>query len=122
MLEIVKIIAALLNIGFGVYAMLQTEEIAKASRLVVDSARGRTELRVTMAGYFIGMGVGAILLGSLLQTENAAYQVIGLAWLGGAVIRLLNIVLEDRGEIIDTSFWLLMGIELAVGIILVIPN
>jgi len=122
-LEVLKIAAALLNIGFGVYVVLYPETIARYSHFSVDNARGRAEIRIAMGGFFIGMGVGALLLGSLanLDNGNIAYQVVGFAWLGGGITRLLNLTLEDTQEIVDASFWGLLASELMPGLILILP-
>ena len=125
-LEILKLLAALLNIGFGVYVVLQPDVIAKYSHFSLDDDRGQVEMRVAMGGFFIGMGMGALLLGSLLNQpdesyNNLAYQVVGFAWFGGALTRLLNLVIEDRNKIVDSSFWLLLSSELIPGIILLFP-
>ena len=125
-LETLKVLAALLNIGFGVYVVLQPDVIAKYSHFSIDDDRGQVEVRVAMGGFFIGMGMGALLLGSLLQQpdesyNNLAYQVVGFAWLSGALTRLLNLVIEDRNKIADSSFWLLLSSELIPGIILLFP-
>lgn len=120
-LEIAKIIVALLSVGFGVYTVFEPENIAKASHFDADNPRGRTEMRV-YGGFFIGMGIGALMLGSLFQDEDIAYQVMGFAWLGAAITRAINLVLEDRSQIIDTAFWLLLVVEFFPGLILLAPN
>jgi hypothetical protein len=120
-LEIAKIVSALLNVGFGVYTVFEPEKIAAASHYDGDNPRGRSEMRV-IGGLFIGLGVGALMLGSVFQNEDTAYQVLGFAWLGAAITRAINLFLEDRTQIIDTTFWLLLAIEFFPGMILVAPN
>jgi hypothetical protein len=75
-----------------------------------------------IGGFFIGLGVGALMMGSLFQGEDVAYQVVGFAWLGAAITRAINLVLEDRQQLIDTIFWLLLAIEFFPGLILIAPN
>lgn len=120
LLEILKILMALLNIGFGVWSVLQPEVIAKASSYTLDNARGRTEMRILSGGFFIGMGLGAILFGSVLDSADVvAYQVVGMAWVCAAAVRLLNLAMERN--ITDRSFWVLFASELIPGVILLLP-
>jgi len=120
-LEIAKIMCALLNVGFGVYTVFEPEKIAEASHYDGDNPRGRTEMRV-IGGFFIGLGIGALMLGTLFQSNDTAYQVVGFAWLGASITRAVSLILEDRTKIIDTTFWLLLAIEFFPGLILVTPN
>lgn len=121
-LEILKILMALLNIGFGLFVIARPEMIASASHFTLNDARGRAEMRIAMGGFFVGMGLGALLLGSLLSQENIAYQVVGFSWLGGAATRLTNLLLEKPAQIADQSFWVLLSTEIIPGLILILPN
>jgi uncharacterized membrane protein HdeD (DUF308 family) len=121
-LEILKILMALFNIGFGLFAFFRPQIIATASSFEVHTARGRAELRIVSGGFFIGMGLGALLLGSILANHDAAYQVVGIAWLGGGASRLANLLMEDPRQITDRSFWMLLSSEVIPGAILLWPN
>lgn len=122
-LEILKILAALLSAGFGAFAVYQPETLARASQYSVDNARGRTELRVLGGGFFLGMGIGAILMGSVIPAEmvNEAYQVVGFSWLSAGLVRLLNLVLEAPKDILDRGFWFFLVSEIVPGAILLAP-
>lgn len=114
MLEILKIIAALVNIAFGVYSIVQPEQLANASGFRFTSPRGRAEFRIAFGGFFIGFGAAAILL-----NDSAAYQLLGIGYLFAAGTRLLQILMEST-DLLDRSFGVLFVIELSVGLILVL--
>jgi hypothetical protein len=123
LLEILKLLMALLNIGFGLFAIARPEVLATASHFTLNNPRGRTEFRILSGGFFVGMGVGAALFGSFIgEGSNAAYQVVGAAWLMGGATRLLNLALEDPKTITDRQFWILLASELIPGAILIAPN
>jgi|GEM_PF-4435611 len=121
MLEILKIVAALFNVGFGLWVVLQPTVVAEASNFTLKDARGRAEMRIASGGFFIGMGIGAILFGSVLGNADEAYQVIGVAWVTAGVVRVANLMLESPA-IADRSYWFLLLSELIPGIILLLPQ
>lgn len=113
--EILKIIAALLNIGFGIYSLLQPEPVAKASGFTLNGPRGRAELRIAFGGYFIGMGLAALLI-----SENAAYQAVGAGWLTAGIVRGITLFMEDRTALLNPSWFILWAFEIGVGLILIL--
>lgn len=123
LIEILKILMALFNIGFGLFAIARPELLATASNFTLNNPRGRTEFRILSGGFFVGMGLGALVFGSILDGgSNAAYQVVGASWLCGGATRLLNLLLEDPKSITDRSFWILLASEVIPGLILIAPN
>lgn len=122
LLEILKIVMALFNIGFGLFVFFRPQFVASASSFEVHTARGRAELRIVSGGFFIGMGVGALLLGSVLESHDVAYQVVGIAWLCGGLSRLANLLVEKPAEIADRFYWMLLSSELIPALILIWPN
>lgn len=112
---ILKIIAALINLAFGLYSFFQPEPIARASKWTLDNARGRAELRVAVGGFFIGLGLAALIL-----NNHTVYQLLGAGWLGGFAARIGTLALENPKGLIDPSYLALGILELSMGIILVI--
>lgn len=80
--------------------------IAENSGFTLKGALGRAETRIAFGGYFIGMGVAALIL-----NEQAAYQVVGAGWLTAGVIRVINLFMEDRLELISPKWWPLLAIR-----------
>lgn len=114
-MDILKIAATLLNIGFGLYSFFQPQVIADNSGYTLKGALGRAETRIAFGGYFIGMGLAALLI-----REQAAYQVVGAGWLTAGIIRAINLFIEDRSELISPKWWVLFAFELIIGLILLV--
>jgi hypothetical protein len=66
---------------------------------------GMSEIRAASGALFVGLGMGAILLGTPL-----AYAMLGFAWGGAAVGRLTSIVADGPSRQKITFF----AVELAV--------
>lgn len=113
-MPILKIIAALINIAFGLYSILQAEQLASASGFRLASPRGRAELRISFGGFFLGFGLAALIL-----NDPAAYRLLGIGYLFAAGTRLLQLFMESM-DIADRSFIILGIVEFAIGLILVL--
>ncbi len=114
--DFLKVAAALLNIGFGAVALYRPEEIAEFTGFKLIGVKGVTELRVAFGGFFMGMGVGVLLL-----NDPAAYQAIGFAWLGAAFVRLMEYIFNGRDEQLATpGFYTIWAIEALVGLIFIL--
>ncbi len=106
-----NIVACILLILFGVYAIVQPYAAAELAHIKPDNATARAEIRTAFGGPSLAMGAGALIL-----NQAAAYQVIGLVWLGIFVIRLISTYL-DRPPLERT--YILSGVfELVIGLIL----
>ncbi|MFQ6548519.1 DUF4345 family protein [Aestuariibius sp. 2305UL40-4] len=113
-MDIINYILAALSIGFGMLGWLATDYTLK----VVDlqdggSTMGRSEVRAASGALFVGLGVGALILGT-----PAAYMMIGFAWGGGAVGRLTSIIIDGQ----TPKKWGFFASEAAVLIIAVWNN
>lgn len=113
-MEILKTITAVLNLAFGLYSLLQPEQLASASGLRLASPRGRAEIRISFGGFFIGFGAAALLL-----NDPEAYRLLGIGYLLAAATRLLQLAMENSA-IADRSFIVLLVIESVVGLILIL--
>lgn len=115
MLDFLKVVAALINIGFGAVALYRPEEIAELTGFKLLGVKGITEMRVAFGGFFLGMGVGVLLI-----NEPGAYQAIGFAWLGAAAVRLMEFVFNGKDQVASPGFYTLWMIEVAVGLVLIL--
>jgi len=73
--------------------------------------RGISEIRSIFGGLFIGVGVAPLFLGPV------AYQMLGVGYLAIALARLVSILIDKS---YDKSNWISLGIEIVLGVILVI--
>ena len=90
MTDIINILLVLLSIGFGAIGWLApryTMEVLDTKDL--GSTMGISEVRAASGALFVGLGVGAFLLGT-----PAAYAMIAFAWGGGAVGRATSLALD----------------------------
>ena len=110
-LLVLKIIAAVATIATGLLALLKPAATFGFIGLRADGARGISEIRSIFGGLFIALGVVPLILGTV------AYQVLGIGYLAIAAARAFSIVFDrsyDRSNLIS------LGIEVVLGIILVI--
>jgi hypothetical protein len=106
-------LACLAIIVFGVYAIGKPRAAAQLAGLGPVSSKGVAEIRITFGMLSLALGAAPLLL-----NQGAAYQTVGITFLGAFVMRVIAIVLDrpalDRGYIISGIF------ELIVGLILVL--
>ena len=90
MVDIINIVVAALSIAFGAigwFAPRWTMEII--DMLPGPSSMAPSEIRAASGALYVGIGIGALLIGG-----PAAYAMVGLAWGGAAVGRATSIVLD----------------------------
>jgi hypothetical protein len=89
--------SAAVTVLFGVFCLLFPRTTLSILRLQTrsESPEALSESRATMAGFYLGLGISAILL-----AQPLVYLALGAGWAFTAIGRLLSIIL-DRGP---TSF------------------
>lgn len=108
-LEILKIIVAIATILTGLFALVKPAAIRGFTGLLAEGPRGISEVRAIFGGLFIALGIAPFFLG------DAAYMVLGLGYLGIALVRLVSIFLDKSR---DSSNWISLVVEIVFGIIL----
>ena len=115
MIDALNIIAALLTIGFGAFGFLAPRFTASALDLSpTNSTMGLSEMRASVGGLFVAMGIVAILSGN-----PAFYVAIGIAFTGAALGRVLS-MLRDAPPM--RKVLLYFGIEAVLAIWLIGAN
>ncbi|MEZ4671222.1 MAG: DUF4345 family protein [Anaerolineae bacterium] len=109
--QLLNIIACILLVLFGLYSLWKPRPSAAIAHLTPDNANGVAEIRIVFGGMSVMMGIAPLVL-----NQAAAYQVIGLIFLGVFVSRLLATVL-DRPQFTQV-FLVSAAFELVVGLIL----
>lgn len=90
MVDILNIFSALLTIIFGLFGFLAPRYTASALDLEpTTSTMGLSEMRASVGGLFVVAGLGAIWLG-----EPLAYAMIGFAFAGAALGRVLSVIFD----------------------------
>ncbi|WP_300030498.1 DUF4345 family protein [uncultured Roseobacter sp.] len=115
MTEILNILCALLTIGFGLFGFLAPRYTAGALDLKTDgSTMGLSELRASVGGLFVIAGIAALWL-----AHPVAYVMIGFAFTGAALGRVVSVVFDKPplGKVL-----LFGGIEAALAAALIIGN
>ena len=89
-MELINLIAGLLSIGFGVVGWLlpkYTMDVLNMSNHTDTMAI--SEIRASGGALFVGMGIGAIYLGT-----PAAFAMLGFCWAGAAIGRITSLALD----------------------------
>lgn len=112
MLQTLKVIAALLTIGVGAWALIWPTRIVGFIGLEPTGPRGITELRAVLGGFFIALGAAPLLLGS-----PDTFRMLGIAYLVVAVVRTASMFLDKS---VVTSNVVSIAFEIVLGVILVL--
>ena len=113
-MDILNIIFALLSIGLGCFGWLAPRYTLGALDLSMgQTTMGMSEVRASVGCLFVGMGIGALLLGS-----SEAYVMLGFCWCGAALGRLTSVVLDGASP----KKWIYFIVEAAVGIPAIVIN
>lgn len=113
LLTILKIIAAAGTIGTGLLALIKPRSVYGFTGLQAAGGRGITEIRSILGGLFIALG-GAALFFRSAET----YQMLGMAYLGIFLVRLVSMFIDDS---IEQSNIISLVVEVVFGVILILP-
>ena len=109
-LDIFKIIIAVLTIVTGLYSLVKPKSIKGFTGLIADGPRGITEIRSVMGGVFIALGV-------LPFFESSAYLALGVTYLVIGAIRLVSMLVDKS---VERSNLISLAVEAVFGTILVL--
>lgn len=115
MIETLNILSAFLTIGFGLFGFTAPRYTASALDLkTTKSTMGLSEMRASVGGLFVVAGLAALWLNTPL-----AYAMIGFAFAGAALGRLVSLLLDSPPLIKVLVFG---GIEAALALWLIAAN
>ncbi|MFN3661901.1 DUF4345 family protein [Yoonia sp.] len=107
-MDIINIIFVLASIGLGAFGWLAPRYTLETLDLQAGpSNMGPSEIRASAGALFIGMGLGALIIGS-----PAGYAMLGFCWLGASVGRATSLVLDGQSR----KKWTFFGVEIVVGL------
>lgn len=111
-LSILKIVAAIFTIAFGLYSVVQPRAIKGFTGLDVTGPRGVTEIRAILGGTFVGLGLAPLLLAA-----PAAYQTLAITYFVIAAVRLVSMFMDKS---VMSSNIISVVSEIILGLILVV--
>lgn len=115
MVDAINILLALTSVGLGAIGWLAPRYTLGVLELTpTGSTMGVSEIRAVSGALFIGLGLGAIALGS-----PAAYAMVGFAWAGAAIGRLTSIAMDEAPT---RRTWGFAATEIVVAAILLAIN
>jgi hypothetical protein len=115
MIDILNATAAILTVGFGLFGFIAPRYTAATLDLqTIGSTMGLSEMRASVGGLFVVGGMAALVMG-----QPAAYAMLGFAYAGAALGRVVSALL-DRPPLAKVA--LFGGIEAALALWLVLAN
>ncbi|WP_136441566.1 DUF4345 family protein [Pacificoceanicola onchidii] len=100
MIDLINSAIALLTIALGLFGFLAPRYTAEALDFkLADTTMGLSELRASAGGLFVIMGLACLITGA-----SGAYAMLGVAYAGAALGRLLSIVL-DKPPLRKATLW-----------------
>ena len=113
-MDILNIIFALLSVGLGCFGWLAPRYTLSALDLTMgETTMGMSEVRASVGALFVGMGIGALILGS-----SEAYVMLGFCWCGAAAGRLPSIIMDGASQ----KEWVYFIVEAVVGVPAIMLN
>jgi len=102
--------SAAVTIMFGIMMMFAPRLSLRLHRLQTEPSHpeATAEVRGTMSGFYLGVGICCILL-----AQPLLYLALGVSWLLTAFGRLVS-MLSDRGSNLFNWFWLVVEIVLGI--------
>lgn len=114
-LPILKIIAAIASLLFGLVALWNPKRTAEAAFLKADSPNATAEIRAAWGGTFIGLGLAVL----FLRTADA-YMVFGIAYAATALVRLITWAFDRK--LINRTVIFVLIFEIISALIFILPE
>lgn len=113
-MDILNIIFALLSIGLGLFGWLAPKYTMETLNISGHTdTMGMSEVRASAGCLFVGMGLGALILGS-----PVAYAMLGFCWLGAATGRLTSLMRDGKTQ----KKWIFFASEAVIGVLALAIN
>ena len=112
LIRVLQVIAAIATVLTGLYSLLKPRSVTGFTGLRPEGARGITEIRAILGGFFVALGAAPLLLG-----EPATYTMLGLGYLFVAIVRAISMFAD--GSVVRSN-WISLATEVVLGVILVV--
>jgi len=113
-INILKIVAAVITIGTGLLSLLKPTSVYGFTGLTAEGGRGITEIRSILGALFIALG-GAVLFFQMQET----YAMLGIMYLFIALVRFVSMFIDQS---VEQSNIISLITEIILGVILVLPS
>jgi Domain of unknown function (DUF4345) len=90
-MNVVNSIGAAVFVLLGIVGFFFPDLIAKFVGIIPDEGRGKSEIRATYGGVFLGVGASAL----YFQDVNV-FTAVGIGWALAAVARILGILVDKE--------------------------
>ncbi len=107
-------LGALATLALGVLGLLRPQVAAELVGVIPRGRLGTSEIRATYGGLFAALGAFV-----LVAQDSVAFIMLGAAWLGTALGRLLSVVLDESREPRNFAGVLMEGL---LGMLLLVPS
>lgn len=113
-MDILNTLFAIASIALGVFGWLApTYTLGTLNLTAHTDTMGTSEIRASAGCLFVGMGLGALLIGT-----PEAFAMLGFCWAGAAVGRLTSLALDGQTR----RKWVFFAVEAGVGLPAVLLN
>lgn len=107
-MDTLNTIFALTSIALGLFGWLAPTYTLGALNLTSHTdSMGQSEIRASAGCLFVGMGLGALIIGT-----PGAFAMLGFCWCGAAVGRLTSLLLDGATR----KKWVFFAVEAGVGL------
>ncbi len=110
LLTVLQYIACALTVLVGAWSLFSPTSAGKFTGLTPEGGRGITEIRAILGMFFVALGLFPILF-----PTDAAFHMLGFAYLLVGVTRLISIFVDKSG---NQSNWISVASEFLLGAIL----
>lgn len=93
LIQLVQIVIALATIVTGLVSVFRVQTALNFVGLTAPGARGLSEIRAVLGGGFVGLGLAPLML-----NVPAAFQAVGITYLGIGVVRTVSIFYDGARE------------------------
>lgn len=108
----IHILGVVISIFFSLFGLIIPKATGRFVGYKIEDTKGEIEIMATYGGFFLGLSLLALFVNS-----NGGYDVLGGAWLGAGVVRIIAIGKYRKFYPISTA---LAGIELLIGALLIL--
>ena len=107
-MDILNVLFALTSIALGCFGWLAPRYTLSALNLTTHTdTMGPSEIRASAGCLFVGMGLGALQIGT-----SEAYAMLGFCWCGAAAGRLTSLLRDGK----TNRKWVFFAVEAGVGL------